>query len=79
MHAEDESSNQHAHEGKHMSINYIFCDINMGPKSKTDSELLVFPLVKFRKVWQNGNKHFALAGACFSGKSTDQFFFFLQQ
>lgn len=48
----------------------------MGPKSKTDSELLVFPLVKFRKVWQNGNKHFALAGACFSGKSTDQFFFF---
>ena len=38
-------------------------------KSKTDSDFLAFPSVKFRETWQTGSKRFTLVGARFSGKS----------
>ena len=39
----------------------------MRRKSKTDSDFLAFPSVKFRKIWQTGSKYVILVG--------DHFFF----
>ena len=38
-------------------------------KEKLTVNILAFPSVKFRKVWQTGNKYFTLVGTRFSGKS----------
>jgi len=38
-------------------------------KAKLTMNFLAFPTVKFRKIWQTGNKYFTLVGARFYAKS----------
>jgi len=38
-------------------------------KAKLAVNFLALPSVKFRKIWQTGNKYFTLVGARFLGKS----------
>jgi len=38
-------------------------------KAKLTMNFLAFPTVKFRKIWQTGNKYFTLVGARFHAKS----------
>jgi len=46
-------------EGKRQCF-WIFSDVNMSTKSKTDSEFSRVSVGKIRKIWQIGSKYFTL-------------------
>jgi len=61
-------------KGKRSCLSIVYY-VNMSTKSKTYSEFLASPSVKFRETWQTGSKCFTLVGARLSGKSIGPVFF----